>query len=64
MGISRVVVKATHIGQIKEGEGMVTVNYRGGQVSNQNENHSKSIKISLLEGSLHSTLVCTAKNDL
>ena len=33
MGISRVVVKADDIGHIEEEEGMVTVNYRGGQVS-------------------------------
>ena len=50
MGISRVVVKATHIGQIEEEEGMVTVNYGGGQVSKQNQkrtvaNQSKSASV-------------------
>ena len=40
LGISRVVVKATHIGQIEEEEGMVTVNYGGGQVSNQDKNRT------------------------
>ena len=38
MGISRVVIKADHIGRIEEGEGMVTVNYRGGQVNQTKPN--------------------------
>ena len=42
MGISRVVVKADHIGRIEEEEGMVRVNYRGGQVSiKTKQNHCK-----------------------
>ena len=43
MGISRVVIKCDHIGEVEEQEGMVTVNYRGGQVAKKKFKQDKKM---------------------
>ena len=44
MGVSRVVVSSNKLGVVVEEEGLVTVNYKGGQV-NKNKIKSKDLNI-------------------
>ena len=44
MGVSRVVVSSNKLGMVVEDDGLVTVNYKGGQV-NKNKIKSKDLNI-------------------
>ena len=43
MGFSRVVVSSNKLGEVVEEEGLVTVNYEGGQV-NKNQDQVKGLQ--------------------
>ena len=42
MGVSRVVVSSNKLGMVVEDEGLVTVNYKGGQVKKKTRSSQKT----------------------